>query len=583
MMKTLSAILIATFLNTAARATPPEPLPPDEAFAVEPSASDESVSLSWTIAPGYYLYRDHFIVSMNGKDVAFDVSDGVQKSDPDFGDVEVLYDEAVVTVPGREGTATVIFQGCQDGGICYMPEVRSVDLATLTINRKATGSAPKAGVNAQTASLAEAGIVLADDTRGSSSVLRDGNAFWVALSFVGFGLLLAFTPCVFPMYPIVLGMIGQAGQRSSARRGFILSTTYVVSLGLAFGLVGAVVGWTGQNIQFALQSPLTTAAMSVLFIVLAAGSFGLFELQLPSFVTSRASRLQGGKGGSVARAAALGVTSSLIVGPCVTAPLAGALLYIGQGGDWRIGALSLFALGIGKGLPLIVLSTAGSKVLPKAGAWMETVRRLFGFAFLGMAVWIATPLLPMGYVLALYAALILVVAADLFMRARARMAKASASLLGLAAVGGLVALAGDIGTSPATARISIRSDVPVSSPLTFAEARTAGELVTEIEAADGRPILVYVTADWCVICRTIERSVLPDEDVVAALHGMTLVKLDVTKFGDDTKSVLSQLNAAGPPTMVFLNSSRREVAETRLIGSVSIADVVRSAGRAASR
>ncbi|WP_378951658.1 protein-disulfide reductase DsbD [Mesorhizobium sp. ANAO-SY3R2] len=581
MIKTIAAIVTALCLGTgAASGMPAEPMAVDKAFVLEASRADHGTALTWQVADGYYLYRDHFRISVNGEDVVFDVSEGVEKSDPGFGDVEVLYHQAKVTVPVRSGTAQVTFQGCQDGGICYRPEVRYVDLASLEIQAEpaARSTVDRGGDGA---SLADAGIVLADDADPSSAILRGSNPVWIAISFLGFGLLLAFTPCVFPMYPSVLGMLGRGGAGSSATRGFVLSSAYVLSLAFAFGLVGAVVGWTGQNIQFALQSPLTTLVMAVLFVVLAAASFGAFELQLPNFVTSPASKLQAGQGGSVGQAAALGFTSSLIVGPCVTAPLAGALLYIGQGGDWRVGALALFMLGLGKGLPLIALSTLGSRLLPKAGRWMETVRRLFGFAFIGMAIWIATPLMPVGYDVALYAMLALVLAADLVVRARIRSSKTATLVIAIVAGGGLVGLVADgIGITKATARISITSQVPPKSPLTFHKARSAADLVKEFQAADGKPLLVYVMADWCVICRTIERSVLPDAEVVAALEGMRLVKLDVTEFDEESQAVLRQLKVAGPPTMVFFSVSRREVADTRLVGEVSVAAVARSAGLA---
>lgn len=579
MIKTIAAIITALCLATgAASGMPAAPMEADKAFVLEASRADNGTALTWQVTDGYYLYRDHFRVTVDGEDVLFDVSEGVKKTDPGFGDVEVLYRQAIVTLPVRSGTAQVTFQGCQDGGICYRPEVRYVDLVSLAIQTEPAVST-MIDRGGDGASLVDAGIVLADDADPSSAVLRDSNPIWIAVSFLGFGLLLAFTPCVFPMYPIVLGMLGQGGAGSSASRGFVLSSAYVLSLAFAFGLVGAVVGWTGQNIQFALQSPLTTLAMAVLFIMLAAASFGAFELQLPGFVTSRASKLLAGRGGSVGQAAALGFTSSLIVGPCVTAPLAGALLYIGQGGDWRIGALALFMLGMGKGLPLIALSTIGSRLLPKAGGWMETVRRLFGFAFSGMAIWIATPLMPIGYDVALYAMLVLVLAADLVVRARTRSAKTAALMIGFVAGGGLVGLAAEgTGIIEATARISITSQVPPKSPLTFHAAGSAGDLVKEFQAADGKPLLVYVTADWCVICRTIDRSVLPDAEVVAALEGMRLVKLDVTEFDEESQAVLGQLKVAGPPTMLFFSGSRREVADTRLVGAVSVAAVARSAG-----
>lgn len=575
-MQAIISALMAIFLFTGmAFATPPEPLPVDEAFRLGIGKDEDRTTLTWEVAKGYYLYRDHFAVTRDGVGVKFQVSKGETKEDPGFGTVEVLYDLATVSLLSGRGVLQVTYQGCQEGGICYRPEVRYVDLASLKISSEAAAAGGAA------TGLAAAGIVVAGDEGAPSSILRGESLAWVTLSFLGFGLLLAFTPCVFPIYPIVLGMLGAQGERASALRGFALSVTYVASLAAAFALVGALVGWTGQNIQFALQSPATTLLMALIFLLLAASSFGLFELQLPGFLASRLTRGRTGSGGSLGSAAVLGFSSALVVGPCVTAPLAGALLYIAQGGDWRLGALALFALGMGKGLPLIVMASFGGRFLPRAGRWMGVVRRLFGFGFVAMAVWIAAPLLPQGFDLALYAMVMLVLAADLALRSRGLWSKSASLVLALAASGMVVAsLADGSAMPPAAARISLSTSVPPKSPLRFARTETIEGLVKQFDAADGKPVMVYVTADWCVICRSIERGVLPDEEVVKALKDMHLVKLDVTDFGKDTQALLNELKVAGPPTMMFFDAARREMTGTRLIGGMSPAELARSARRA---
>ncbi|MCG6115255.1 MAG: protein-disulfide reductase DsbD [Mesorhizobium sp.] len=545
--------------------------------------ADGRLALRWAIAPGYYLYRDHFSVTRGDEDVAFHASEGEMKVDPGFGTVEVLYEKAVLMVPMNGlDVIRLVYQGCQDDGICYRPETRYVDPASLDVSHDANGLGETGqAARADSSRLAVAGIVIAEDADAPSTILRTDNNFWVALSFLGFGVLLAFTPCVFPIYPIVLGMLGRQGETMNAGRGFLLSSTYVVSLAVAFALVGALVGWTGQNIQFALQSTLTTMAIAVVFLVLAAASFGWFELQLPGFVTNRLARSTGGRG-SLGSAAALGFSSSLLVGPCVTAPLAGALVYIAQGGDWRVGALALFALGLGKGLPLIALATFGGRLMPRAGRWMEAVRRLFGFGFIVMAVWIAGPLLPQGIEPVLYVALALVAVADLSLRARALRTRTPASALALLGAGFVVgSLVEGEGHMQAEARISLQS--PAASTLVFATVRTTDQLIGAFEAAEGKPVMVYVTAEWCTICRTIERSVFPEDSVSKALNGVHLVKLDVTDFDTNTQALQSELAVAGPPTILFFDGTRREVAVTRLIGSVSADSLVHAATSAGIR
>lgn len=576
-MRSIVPSLIALFLSIgAAFAQPAAPLDVDEAFALLVTRNGETLELRWAIAPGYYLYRDNVRVRQGADNLPITISEGVAKEDPGFGNVEVILDEAIATLTPQTGEPLRIdYQGCQDGGICYRPEARIIAPDTLVVTNADSGFiAPATADN----SLAAAGIAVADDRGEASSILEGSSLVWITLSFLGFGLLLAFTPCVFPIYPIVIGMLGRQGERTSARRGFALSTTYVFGLALAFAIVGAVVGWTGQNIQFALQSPVTTAAVAVLFLVLASSMFGAFELQLPSTLTSRfAGRSSGGSLGS---AGALGFTSALIVGPCVTAPLAGALVYIAQGGDWRIGALALFALGLGKGLPLIAMATFGAGLLPRAGRWMEEIKRLFDFGFIAMAIWVATPLMPLAMDLSLYALLLMVAAVDLVLRISSRRAKAAG--MGLTLVAGILALGALDGSGKpmqALARIALRSTPPVQSDLAFTTTASREGLLRAFDVAGevGKPLMLYVTADWCVICRTIERKVLPSEGVAESLNGVHLVKFDVSEFDAAAQSVLDELKVAGPPTMMFFDPSRRELQGTRLIGSIEPSDLIGSA------
>lgn len=563
----MATLLMALLMLSPTIAATEEPLPVDQAFSLSVERADGRLELRWAVANGYYLYRDHFGTVRGGEEVAFSVSEGKLKDDPGFGPVEVLYDEAVVTVPiDATGAIQLTYQGCQDGGICYLPEKRHIDLASLEVTHdQRAGGQFDADAGAGVSSLAAAGIVISAEADEPSTILRTDSGFWIALSFLGFGVLLAFTPCVFPIYPIVLGMLGRQGETMNAGRGFLLSSTYVVSLAFAFALVGAVVGWTGQNVQFALQSPVTTAIIAIVFLGLAGASFGWFELQLPGFVTARPGRSTGGRG-SVGSAAALGFSSSLLVGPCVTAPLAGALVYIAQGGDWRVGALALFALGLGKGVPLIAMATFGGGLMPRAGRWMEAVRRVFGFSFIAMAVWIAAPLLPEGVEPVLYATVVLVAAFDLFLRGRELRTKNAALALAMLGAG---LTAGSIADADTHTRAETGVSVQASPALAFATARTVDELVEAFETADGQPAMIYVTAEWCTTCRVIERSVFPNAGVVEALAGVDLVKLDVTAFDGATRTLLSELAVAGPPTILFFGGDRREVAGTRLVGYAS--------------
>ncbi|MBW8282564.1 MAG: thioredoxin family protein, partial [Rhizobium sp.] len=361
----------------------------------------------------------------------------------------------------------------------------------------------------------------------------------------------------------------------------------------AFGMLGLLAAWSGQNLQFALQSPVTIALTAMLFVALGLASFGLFELQLPAAFTRRFMGNKTNGPGSVGSAAALGFTSALIIGPCVTAPLAGALLYIARSGDLALGAAALFALGLGKSVPLIVMATFGSGILPRAGAWMERVRQLFGFLFIATAVWLAEPILPAAAVLALWS--ILLVTFGVFIGAfdslrpetgaMARLGK-SAGLLS-ALYGGVLVVGLAAGANDPLAPLAPFSAGSAASPPAgvskkdFAAVASSRELQSLLAASakNNKPALVYVTADWCVSCRTIERSVLSRPEVGEALAGFDRLTIDLTTSNTDLAGLMKSLDVIGPPTMLFFDGTA-EVADTRLVGEVDKDNLVLSARRA---
>ncbi|MGA0613873.1 protein-disulfide reductase DsbD [Paracoccus sp. KR1-242] len=548
------------------------PMDPRDAFKIELRlVRDGRAEIDWQIAPGYYLYRDQIAASdADGRALTVETPAGVIKEDPNFGTVEVYYDAASAVLPQAGGRVQVTWQGCQEDGICYAPVTSDLDLPVLT--------QPPPDIAEPLQFSAQDGLV--------SGLAQRGGTALVLLAFFGFGLALALTPCVFPMIPILAAMLARQGEALTPARGALLSGTYVLAMAAAFGAMGAVAGWSGQNLQMVLQSAWAIGAVALLFVVLALSSFGLFQMQLPAAMTAR---LSGGTGrrGSVAGAATLGFTSALIVGPCVTAPLAGALLYIAQTGDAALGAVALIALGLGQGAPLFVAGTFGARILPRAGAWMQHARQFFGVVFLAMAIWLAGRLLPGPLVLLLWA--VLLVGCGVFLGALDRAPPATnARQLGRAA--GVVALMGGavmgIGAalgateplrplSPLVAT-SARADAPA---LAFDAILDADQLQRKLGGAD-QPSLIYVTADWCVACKGIERSVLPDPGVAKALQGMRLLKADVSDGDDQRQALMRKLGAAGPPTMIFLDANGREPEGNRLVGSVNAAQLVHAANRA---
>ncbi|SSC65116.1 protein-disulfide reductase DsbD [Ciceribacter selenitireducens] len=577
------------------------PLQMDEAFRPSLSRlSPNEIAINWQIEPGYYLYRKYLAAkSGDGSPITLETPPGTLKEDPGFGSTEVYYDTAVATLSGEAKTIELTYQGCQDGGLCYPPVTKTIDTSLLQISgsdplTSLSGSSSGDAISPSpwtTPSGGSAGFSLAQEatTTGVDTLLSRGGLSLLLLGFVGFGMLLAFTPCVFPMYPIVAAMLSREGEALSPKRGLVLSSIYVGALALAFGLFGVVAAWSGQNLQFALQSSAATIVIAVLFLGLALSNFGLFEIQLPAALSNRLSA-GGRRGGSLGGAATLGFTSAFLIGPCVTAPLAGALLYIARTGDMVVGAAALFALGIGKGIPLIAMATIGGKALPRAGVWMASIRSGFGFGFIATAVWMVSPLLPEGIVLLAWACL--AVTFGIFLAqlrnertaAGAMIVSRSAAVLSIA-WGALLLVGVGLGANdplaplePLRAASGIGSgNMTEISKSDFRHVASTDELRSAFAEAQDKPSLVYVTADWCVTCRGIERSVLPENSVSAALAGVRLLTIDMTSTTLAMQQLLSSLNAVGPPTMIFFDRNAQEVAGTRLVGEVTVDNLAASA------
>lgn len=599
MIKSLSAALaalaflvIAPFANAQGMS---EPLDPTQAFALEvESQPDGALRVEWEVADGYYLYRDRFEAkTAEGKTLPFDMERGEVINDPYFGEVEIFDAHAEAYLPATTGPITLSWQGCQEDGICYAPQTQTIDAngdwqaanvvntpaATSLFQTKTAQTLSTPTTNPTPASPSPAspqGIQLADEPGILQGLSQRGGGALVILGFLGFGLLLAFTPCVLPMVPIVAGMLSRQGETLTARKGLALTGVYVLAMATVFGLLGVVAAWSGQNLQVALQSPVAIWIVAALFVVLAMSMFGLFELQIPQGLAARLGQAEGRRG-SLGGAALLGVTSALIVGPCVTAPLAGALLYIAQTGDVALGAAALFALGLGQGLPLMAVGAFGSKVLPRAGLWMDRVKQVFGVVFLGLAIWLAGRVLPGEMTLALWAMLLIV--AGVFLGALDRLPSTSgagrriASALGIMLLfAGLIqgvgsALGAGDPLRPLAPLLSARSGAQDSAR--FASVTTGADLNDALSSADGRGSLVYVTADWCVSCRAIERGPMSDPEVQGALANLHLIEVDVSDFNDESQAMLDNLGSAGPPTMVFLDAAQSEAKGTRLIGNIN--------------
>lgn len=563
-------------------------LPPDKAFGLEVRVIDGfTLQASFNITPGYYLYRDKVSFSITDDPVqAADVKilnvsmpEGEMKSDPNFGDLRVFHQpfQAMITLErGNNSSRKIIlaarYQGCKENDLCYAPIDKQYSIVlpeagSVTLGEGSLQSMTQASKAGGTPAQSESALL--------SGLLHQGNFWLIILFFFGAGLLLAFTPCVLPMIPILSGIIFGRGLHPTKMHGFILSFAYVLGMALTYAAAGVAAGLSGTLLSSALQTPWALGGFAVIFVLLALSMFGFYEVQLPSVLQSKltntSNRLHGGHLSGVF---VMGALSALMVSPCVAAPMAAALLYIGQTHDAVLGGIALFALAIGMGIPLLVIGASAGVLLPKAGAWMETVKNFFGVVMLAMAIWMISTLIPLSLQMLLWGGLLVLSA--IYMRALDSLSnKASgweklwkgvgilALLLGTAYLIGALSGARDIlrplaglGNGPAIA-------APV---MQFDRVRNVTELENRILQEQGRTIMLDFYADWCVSCKEMERFTFADERVQAKLKHAVLLQIDVTANNHDDQSLLKRFGLFGPPAILFFDRQGNEQKMQRITG-----------------
>ncbi|WP_060844251.1 protein-disulfide reductase DsbD [Pseudomonas sp. St29] len=541
----------------------PDFLPVDKAFTFtsERLPSGET-QLFWQIADGYYLYQKRLKFDGLAQDHQPALPDGEHHSDEFFGEQTVYRQGLEVKLPAAaSGKVKLGWQGCADAGLCYPPQ-------TLEVNLGGT-PAVAAGNSAATGNGTAQDQLLANDLQQKSWGLG-------LLAFFGFGLLLAFAPCSLPMLPILAGIV--VGSGASPRRGLALASSYVLCMALVYAGMGVIAALLGSNLQAWLQQPWVLGSFAALFVLLALPMFGFFELQMPAFLRDRlegASRQR--QGGSLIGCGALGALSALLVGPCMTAPLAGGLLYIAQTGNALFGGLALFALGLGIGLPLLLLVTLGNRFLPKPGPWMNLLKGVFGFLFLGTAIYMLRPVLDTSLWIGLWGALALVLAYCAWQQ-RA-IAGRLLHLFGAAAVlfglWGSVLLVGAAGGSDDLWRpLKVYSGGSVASSATahdaFTTVKSPGELQRALDSAQaqGQWVLLDYYADWCVSCKIMEKTVFGQPQVLDALKDVRLLRLDVTLDNADGRELLGRYKVPGPPSMLWIGPDGSERRSQRITGEV---------------
>ncbi|MBM9484655.1 protein-disulfide reductase DsbD [Pseudomonas sp. ICBG1301] len=558
---TFLLVLFAGFAQAAPGSNPfetkPDFLPVGKAFTFTSERLESGeTQLYWQIADGYYLYKQR--MKFDGLADKPALPQGEAHSDEFFGEQEVYRQGLEVKIPaGVTGQVKLGWQGCADAGLCYPPQSITVDLGG--------NPAVAATTQAQDQSLA--------------SGLQQRSLGWSLLVFFGLGLLLAFAPCSLPMLPILAGLV--VGSGASPRRGFALASSYVVCMALVYAALGVLAALLGGNLAALLQTPWILGSFAALFVILALPMFGFFELQLPAFLRDRldnVSRQQ--SGGSLVGAGMLGALSGLLVGPCMTAPLAGALLYIAQSGNALHGGLILFAMGIGIGVPLLLLVTVGNRFLPKPGTWMNVLKGIFGFLFLGTAVLMIRPVINESLWLGLWGALALVMAYCGWILAReyglaAKVLGAGSLVLGL---WGAVLVVGAAGGSddlwqPLKVYSGSRAAAATTGHDAFMTINDPAVLQSQLDAAkaQGQWVLVDYYADWCVSCKIMEKQVFGKSEVMDALKDVRLLRLDVTADNAASRALLGRYQVPGPPSFVWIGPDGEERRAQRITGEVDAA------------
>ena len=547
-----------------------EVLLPDQAFKLEVIAQDKhTLQANFTVAPGHYLYRDRIKFKSNNAQIGeITFPKGDIKKDANFGETEVFHQSFTANIALNDTsknldkiTVEANYQGCSEKGLCYAPIHKTIE---VTLSNHATkSSAPKDAPDDQVTTL-----------------LKGGKIWLIILGFFGFGLLLALTPCVLPMIPILSWII--VGDKkvhhhaTSRLHAFNLSLAYVLGMSISYTLAGVAAGLSGQLLSSALQSAWVLGATAIVFVFLSFSMFGFYELRLPSAIENRMVNLANGiKGGQFIGVLTMGALSALIVSPCVAAPLAGALIYISQTHDVLLGGIALFSLSIGMGVPLLLIGASAGHVLPKAGAWMTTVRNFFGVMMLGMAIYIASPVIPQGIQMLLWAGLLIIPA--MYLHAIDPLPVDSSPSSRLLKGVGIILLALGItliigaasgAKSPwqPLAGLTAPKTNKTNTGLSFVKIHSINELEAQLQNAKGKRVMLDFYADWCVACKELEEFTFTDSAVKRALANVVLIQADVTNNSPEEIALLNRFKLFGPPGIIFFNKAGNEIAPLKVIG-----------------
>ncbi len=574
MKRFLGVLLFLLYMNLPLFAgfTQMEILSPEEAFKVESKQSDNGVDVTIKLAKTMYIYDDKLHIEIISP-IQVSLDKEVKKPKPvsfhDFivhrKDVDINIPNSIISKYVKDGdfTIKVSYQGCSERGLCYQPMNN-----TFTYKLKKDAKIKKD--EAQSSNLSEEDAI--------AGIFKDSGFFMILLTFFGFGLLLSLTPCIFPMIPILSSVIvSKSDENMSTKRAFFLSLVYVLAMSVAYTIAGVLAGLFGANIQTAMQNPWVLGVFSLIFVLLSLSMFGFYELQMPSFIQSKLTKKsdESAKNGGIIGVAIMGFLSALIVGPCVAAPLAGALVYIGQSGDALLGGAALFVMSLGMGVPLLIIGAGAGKFMPRPGVWMDSIKNIFGVMMLGVAIWMLSRVIPPNITMLLWMVLLLV--SSIYLGALEPLKEGASGWKKLFKGFGLImfiyslmlfvgAMSGvtnplkplvKLGTSSVVVDIK-KEGIPFKRVITLKE-------LESVVKTSKKPVMIDFYADWCVSCKELEEYTFSDPKVKELMKSFTLLQVDVTKNSKDDKELLKRFGVFGPPAIIFFKENK-ELKSLKIVG-----------------